>query len=323
MTRVEELKHKVLDGGQISREEALELYDAPLEELCGAADAIRKKFCSDSFDLCTIINGKSGRCTENCRYCAQSAHYCTQVQEYPLLSSQEITEHAKDNDARGVLRYSIVASGRAMSDGEVEQVCQSVRQIRNETGMKVCVSLGLLNEEQFKRLRQAGVSRVHNNLETSRKNFPNVCTTHTYDDKIASIRAAQRAGLEVCSGGIVGMGETVEDRIDLALTVRELGVRSVPVNLLNPIPGTPFGQIDPLPGKELRRIVAVYRFLIPDGAIRLAGGRGLLEDGGEACFCSGANAAITGDMLTTAGITIESDCRMLERLKYKRRWIGQ
>ncbi len=317
MTEIETLCERVLSGETITREQALDLYNQPLEPLCAAADRIRRTFCQDAFDLCTIINGKSGKCSENCKFCAQSAHNHTGAAVYPLLSAEEITAEAKKNDAQGVLRYSIVTSGKRLSDDEVEAMCEAVRQIRAETGISVCVSFGLLDQKQYEKLRDAGVTRVHNNLETSRRNFPNICTTHTYDDKIAAIRAAQAAGLTVCSGGIMGLGENVEDRIDMALTLRELDIHSVPVNVLNPISGTPLEHCIPLTEDEVRRIVAVYRFLLPDASIRLAGGRGLLLDKGRACFLSGANAAISGDMLTTAGITVETDRRMLQELGYE------
>lgn len=317
MTEIETLCERVLSGETITREQALDLYNQPLEPLCAAADRIRRTFCQDAFDLCTIINGKSGKCSENCKFCAQSAHNHTGAAVYPLLSAEEIIAEAKKNDAQGVLRYSIVTSGKRLSDDEVEAMCEAVRQIRAETGISVCVSFGLLDQKQYEKLRDAGVTRVHNNLETSRRNFPNICTTHTYDDKIAAIRAAQAAGLTVCSGGIMGLGENVEDRIDMALTLRELDIHSVPVNVLNPISGTPLEHCIPLTEDEVRRIVAVYRFLLPDASIRLAGGRGLLLDKGRACFLSGANAAISGDMLTTAGITVETDRRMLQELGYE------
>ena len=317
MTIVEELKKKVLTGGEVTREEALELVEAPLEELTQAADQLREHFCGDRFDLCTIVNGKCGRCSEDCKYCAQSAHYHTNLEEsYPLLSTEELVKGAAENKRQGVLRYSIVTSGRKLSDREVDQVCESVRAIRDQVGIEVCVSFGLLGEDAFRKLKEAGASRVHCNLESSRRYFPQVCTTHTYDEKIATIKAAQQAGLSVCSGGIIGLGETMEDRIDMVLTARELGVKSVPVNLLNPIPGTPYEHNPVLTEEELRRVVAIFRFLIPDGNIRLAGGRGLLEDKGERCFRSGSNAAISGDMLTTAGITVQRDREMLKGLGY-------
>lgn len=318
MTFTEQLKEKIFSGGEITREEALLLYEAPLEELCQAADGIREHFCKNSFDICTIVNGKSGKCSEDCKYCAQSAYYHTATKEYPLLDTEEIVRQAKYNAQQGVLRYSIVTSGRALKDSELEQMCGAIRAIREQVDIKVCVSFGLLSEEQFRRVKSAGASRVHNNLETSRRNFPNVCTTHTFEDKVRAIKAAKAAGLSVCSGGIMGLGETVEDRIDMAFTLRELEVKSVPVNLLNPIPGTPYEENERLTVDDMRRIVAVYRFILPDAFIRLAGGRGLLEDKGEGCFRSGANAAISGDMLTTAGYTIETDMEILNRLGYER-----
>ena len=318
MQIVEALKQKALAGGEVTREEALALVEAPLEELTQGADELREHFCGDRFDLCTIVNGKCGRCSEDCKYCAQSAHYHTSLEEsYPLLSTEELLKGAAENKRQGVLRYSIVTSGRKLSDREVDQVCESIRAIREQVGIEVCVSFGLLGEEAFRKLKEAGASRVHCNLESSRRYFPQVCTTHTYDEKIETMKAAQRAGLSVCSGGIIGLGETMEDRIDMVLTARELGVKSVPVNLLNPIPGTPYEHNPILSEEELRRVVAIFRFLIPDGNIRLAGGRGLLEDKGERCFCSGSNAAISGDMLTTLGITVRRDQEMLKKLGYQ------
>ncbi len=315
---VQELREKALTAGEISREEALLLAEAPLEELAEAAEEIRRKKCGQGFDLCTIVNGKCGRCSEDCKYCAQSAHYqakCTEA--YGLLTTEKLLEGARDNQAKGVLRYSIVTSGRKLSDHEVEQVCESIRVIREETGIQVCVSFGLLEEAQFRKIREAGASRVHCNLESSARFFPHICTTHTYQEKIDTLKAAKRAGLSVCSGGILGLGETMEDRIDMILTARELGVKSIPVNLLNPIPGTPLENRKPLTNEEARRCVALFRFLIPEASIRLAGGRGLLGDKGEACFRGGANAAISGDMLTTAGITVETDRKLVESLGFE------
>ncbi|MEG2404733.1 MAG: biotin synthase BioB, partial [Oscillospiraceae bacterium] len=203
-------------------------------------------------------------------------------------------------------------------DKEVDKACAAIKQIREEVGISVCVSFGLLNELQYSKIKVAGATRVHNNLETSRRNFPNICTTHTYDDKINAIKAAQNAGLAVCSGGIMGLPEeTPQDRIDMAITIRSLGIKSVPVNILSPIKGTPFEKSSTLTTEEIRRIVAVYRFILPDASIRLAGGRGLLEDKGEACFTSGANAAISGDMLTTSGITMETDMKLIKKLGFE------
>lgn len=318
MSIVSEMKEKILNGYQINREEAILLFEEPLEELRKSADELRKHFCGNRFDMCTIVNGKCGKCSEDCKYCAQSAHYHTNLEEsYPLLSTEEMLQGAIQNKERGVLRYSIVTSGRKLSDEEVAKVCESIREIRNKTGIEVCVSFGLLGEEQFRKIKEAGASRVHCNLETSRRYFPKVCTTHTYEEKIETLKAAKRAGLSVCSGGIMGLGETIADRVDMIFTARELGIKSIPVNLLNPIPGTPYEKNPVLSNEELCRTVAIFRFIIPDGDIRLAGGRGIVGDKGEMCFKSGANAAISGDMLTTAGITVETDMELLDKLGYK------
>lgn len=318
MEKIQELKEKVFCGDLLEKQEIMELLEAPLEELSQAADEIREHFCGNRFDMCTIINGKCGKCSEDCKYCAQSIHFHTNCEEsYPLLSTDKLLEQARHNKEQGVLRYSIVTSGKRLSDREVEQVCDSIRSIRRETGIEVCVSFGLLGIEQFKKIKEAGASRVHCNLESSERYFKEVCTTHTYQEKIETLKAAKEAGLSVCSGGIMGLGETMEDRVDMAFALRNLGVTSIPVNLLNPIPGTPYEKNRVLSNEELIRIAAIFRFIIPDASIRLAGGRGLLPDKGRKCFKSGANAAISGDMLTTAGITVETDMELLKELGYE------
>lgn len=318
MDRIQELKEKVFRGDLLEKQEIMELLETPLEELSRGADEIREHFCGNRFDMCTIINGKCGKCSEDCKYCAQSIHFHTNCEEsYPLLSTEKLLEQARHNKEQGVLRYSIVTSGKRLSDREVEQVCESIRTIRRETGIEVCVSFGLLGAEQFNKIKEAGASRVHCNLESSERYFKEVCTTHTYQEKIETLKAAKEAGLSVCSGGIMGLGETMEDRVDMAFALRDLGVNSIPVNLLNPIPGTPCEKNRVLSNEELVRIVALFRFIIPDASIRLAGGRGLLFDKGRKCFLSGVNAAISGDMLTTAGITVEKDMELLKELGYE------
>lgn len=318
MSFVLDIKEKVINGYNITKEEALKLYNSPLDELTESANEIRKYFCGNKFDICTIINAKSGKCSEDCKYCAQSIFYNTNIDEYPILEKEKILKDAKNNDENGILRYSLVTSGRCLTDSEIENVCDIVREIKNNTNIQVCVSLGLLKEEQFKKLKEAGVTRIHNNIETSRQYFNSVCTTHTFDDKLETIKAAQRAGLTVCSGGIMGIGESISDRIDMAFTLRDIGINSVPINMLNPIPGTPYENLKPLTINDMKRIVAVYRFILPKASIRLAGGRGLMKDSGKECFTSGANAAISGNMLTTSGITIETDLKLLEELGYKK-----
>lgn len=314
---IKALYNRVIGGYLITREEALFLYKEDLGDLTRYADMIRDHFCGNQFDMCTIINGKSGLCSENCKFCAQSSHYNTGSKVYSLLSEEEILADAKKNADQGVMRYSIVTAGRSLSDGEVDRMCQIIRRIKEEVHISVCVSFGLLKEDQFRRLKDAGAERVHNNLEASENFFPSVCTSHSFSDKVQAIRAAQAAGLDVCSGGIMGLGESIEDRIDMALSLRDLGIESIPVNMLNPIPGTPMEKYESLTVKEMQRIIAVYRFILPKAFIRLAGGRGMMDDKGKACFMSGANAAISGDMLTTAGITVDKDKKLLEELDYR------
>ena len=318
MNIIKTLKQKIFCGGLLNARDVLQLETAPLAELCSAADEIRAYFCGKDFDMCTIINGKCGQCSEDCKYCAQSARYNTVCAEsYPLLSTAELMAQAKHNAAQGVLRYSIVTSGKRLSEKEVEQACESISAIHKEVDIQICVSFGLLEEKQFAKLRKAGVSRAHCNLEASERYFPNVCTTHTWQDKVETLKAAKSAGMSICSGGIMGLGESMKDRVDLVLAVRELGVKSIPVNLLNPISGTPYENNQVLTNDEICRIIAMFRFIIPDGAIRLAGGRLLLPDKGARCFRSGANAAISGDMLTTAGHTVQTDMKLIEKLGYE------
>lgn len=314
------IKKRVLEGYEITRTEAIQLLNVPLEELVNAADEIRKHFCGNGFDICTIVNGKCGKCSEDCKYCAQSVHYQTSCTEsFPLLNTETLLEGAKHNKEQGVLRYSIVTSGRSLSDKEVNQICESIKAIKEQVGIAVCVSFGLLKKEQYAKIYAAGATRVHCNLESSENYFSQICTTHTYQEKIESLKAAKEAGMSICSGGILGLGESFEDRIDMVLTARELGVKSIPVNVLNPIPGTPYEKNPVLSNDEVSRFVAIFRFIIPDASIRLAGGRGLLGDKGERCFKSGANAAISGDMLTTSGITMATDMELLNKLGYEAR----
>lgn len=322
MNTVEKLRSKVFAGRRISREDAFELSRAPLRQLCETADDIRKRFCGDAFDLCCIINAKSGKCGEDCKFCAQSSFYGTVAEQYPLLAEETVLQEAQAAANSGILRFSIVTSGRRLCWEETDKLCGIVRAVRERVGISVCVSAGLLSAEQFSALKSAGVSRAHCNLETSARFFPQVCTTHTYGDKIAAISAAKNAGLEICSGGIIGLGESVADRIDMALSLRAAEVRSVPVNFLYPVPGTPFSDNAPLSEGEKLRTVALFRFILPDAAIRLAGGRRLMPDKGEACFKSGANACITGNMLTTDGVSVSADKAMLGKLGYEVKTYG-
>ncbi|WP_418831000.1 biotin synthase BioB [Paraeggerthella sp.] len=299
-----------VEGGDLSRDDLMALAAEPLTDLAAAANRIRQARCGDDFDLCSIVNAKSGRCPENCAYCAQSAHWNASVQEYPFQSVDAIVDQAKRDVEAGVQRFSLVASGQKLSPHEIEQAASAIAAVKRATGVSVCASLGLLSQEDFAMLAQAGLERVHNNLETSRAFFPHICTSHGYDDKLHAIQAARDAGLEVCSGGIIGLGESRADRIDLALELRAIGPDSVPINVLNPIPGTPLANMPPLGHDEVLRTVALFRFAMPGTSLRLAGGRALLSEAGRDCLSAGANALISGDMLTTGGFTVLSDRAM-------------
>lgn len=317
MINVIKLKENILNGYKLTKEDALSLLDSDLELLCKCADELRKHFLGNSFDICTIINGKSGRCSEDCKYCAQSSHYKTSIQKYPLVDFNTLKKDVLYNENKGILRYSVVTSGKSLSDEELSEVCKSYIKLRNTSNISLCASHGLLSLDQFKKLKEAGVTRYHNNVETSRRNFRNICTTHTYDDKINALKNAMKAGLEVCSGGIFGLGENMEDRIDMAFEIRDLGIKSIPINILNPIKGTPYENNSILTIDEICRVIAIYRFIIPNAAIRLAGGRNLMNDKGKKAFLSGANAAISGDMLTTLGINIDEDMKLLKNLGFE------
>lgn len=319
LDRIIELGKKVLDGQEVTRVEAEFLISVPDEDtmlLCAMADKIRQKFEGDAVDCCAIINGRSGKCSENCKFCAQSAHWRTGVKEYPLLSEEEFFSAARKAKEAGAVRFSIVTSGRGQSKADdFENICRALRRIRNELHMEVCASLGILTLEQAQALKAAGATRFHSNLETSASHFPDICTSHTYEDKFATIKNAQAAGLRVCSGGIFGLGETPAQRVEMAFTLKELGIDSVPLNLLTQIPGTPFEKNAPLPPLEILRAFATFRFILPRAQIRTAGGREVnLRDLQALALNGGASGIMIGGYLTTEGRGTQRDMEMLRDL---------
>ena len=315
---LKDLTERILSGGEVffETENLKILMDSDLTELCRSADRLRKYFCGDHGDLCTIINGKSGRCSEDCRFCAQSSYHQTRAEEYAFLPAAEIIKDCKAQEQKGVHRYSIVTAGKSIGGDDFLKALEAYRGMSAQSSLSLCASHGLLSHEAFLKLKENGVNRYHCNLETSRRFFPQVCSTHTYDDKIENIQRAKKAGLEICSGGIIGMGETMEDRISMALDLAGLKVDSIPINVLTPIPGTPLENRQRLKEEEILRTVAVFRFLNPKAEIRLAAGRNVMEENGRKAFLSGANGAITGDMLTTSGNKTEGDRQLLIQLGY-------
>ena len=309
------IAEKIIAGERLQPDDDLEfLLNSPLEELQAGAALIQKHFCGNNIDLCTIINGKSGRCSENCKYCAQSARHKTGVDEYNFLPTEKILAVALANEKAGVNRFSIVTSGRSLDAENFERAIAAYKILRANLKIDLCASHGILNAEQLKRLRATGVTSYHHNLETSRRFFPHICTSHTYDDRIKTIKLAQAAGFNVCSGGIIGMGENWQDRIDLAFELADLGIESIPVNVLMAIKGTALENLKPLPAEDILRTIAIFRYINPTANIRLAAGRKFLPDCGASALLHGASASITGNMLTTSSNSIKDDMKLLAEL---------
>lgn len=313
---IKKLADEIIGGRRITRQDDLNMFlTCDLKELCEGADRIREHFIGDKVDLCSIINGRSGRCPEDCKYCAQSAHNHTSCEIYDFLPEEKIVEACKLNESEGVDRFSIVTSGRALSGEEFEKAVHAYETMHAKCRIDLCASMGFLNAEQLHRLHEAGVTSYHHNIETSKRNFPNICTTHTYEQKLETLKLVKKEGMCACSGGIIGMGETWEDRLDMAVSLAELGIDSIPINALMPIEGTPLENQPQLTEDEILRTIAFFRYINPEANIRLAAGRALLTNDGEIAFQSGASATITGNMLTTvACATIRSDKQMLENL---------
>lgn len=309
-----EITARVLAGGSLTDAEAYALAaGAPLDDLLHAAGLVTSRFHTEYFDSCSIINARSGLCSEDCRWCAQAVRYSTGAEEYPMVPHATCMALGKYNQSKGIARFSLVTSGRSTAGRALRTFCSYYRDLREECpGMGLCASMGLLGPDELKALREAGVERYHCNMETAPSHFVTLCSTHTQADKLATIRAAREAGMEVCSGGIIGMGETMEQRVEFALFLRdEVAPVSIPVNILHPIPGTPLEGMEPLSDDDILRTVAIMRLVHPRAVIRFAGGRDRISPDTQrrAMLCA-VNGAIMGDLLTTVGASIDQDRRM-------------
>ncbi|MDZ8118000.1 biotin synthase BioB [Pontiella agarivorans] len=312
---INELKETCMTGTGCSAEEALRLVDWDEAELLAAATEIREAFFGNKIELCSIINAKSGKCDMDCRFCSQSAHNSTEIDVYPFMDSQTLEAGIREDLKDGNRKCGVVTSGGKLSTGELRAFSDVVKKIGGGAEAPVCGSLGRLTPEDLAMLKASGVTRFHHNLETSENYYSEICTTQDWKQRLETVKAAQAAGLKVCSGGLFGMGESWEDRIDLALALRELGVDSVPINFLYAHPGTPMKDREPMSAEEALKIIAIYRFLLPNVTLRICGGRAHILGGRQSdLFAAGANGLMTGNYLTVAGAQYEADRIMIESL---------
>ena len=321
------LGERVLNGGQISREEALWLFQlessADILDLLSWSNRIREHFKGNKIHLCSIVNAKAGACSENCSFCAQSSHYQTGSPRYGFVDPEPVAEAADEANKNGVTAVGIVAAWKGLNEGPMlDEVCDRIREVKAGGKTRPDASLGIIKSQKVAdRLKEAGLECYGHNLESSRRFFPQTCTTHTFDDRLETISYLKKAGIKICSGGIIGMGETREDRRDLAFELKAIGANVVPVNILNPIPGTPFAKNEPLPVMEILKTIACFRFILPRQEIMIAGGRTVnLRDAQSMIFMAGASALMVGNYLTTLNQPVEKDLQMLKDLGLDPSW---
>jgi len=309
---------RVLAGGAVDREEAATLASArgaDLVDLFAAANRVRERFRGNCVDICSIVNAKSGACSEDCRFCAQSSHYSTDSPVYPLIHVDHMDEAARGAKENGARRFCIVTSGRGIDDDtDLRNIARGIERVR-AAGLSPCATLGTLTLDQLRYLKDAGLHRYHHNIETSREYFPKICTTHTYDERIELLVQARALGLSSCSGGILGMGETMQDRVNMAFVLRDLDVDSIPLNFLMPVPGTPLASLAPIGPLEALHAIALFRLILPKKEIRVCGGRGsALGDLHPLIFLAGADGFMIGNYLTRTGLDPRDDLAMLSSL---------
>ncbi|MBO8177884.1 MAG: biotin synthase BioB [Bacillus sp. (in: Bacteria)] len=316
----ERLADKALQGEVLTKEEALSVLNADDDELLPlmqAAFRVRQTYYGKKVKLNMIINAKSGLCPEDCGYCSQSIVSNAPIQKYTLLDKETLVAGAKEALNRKAGTYCIVASGRGATDREVDQVVEAVKEIKKEMPLKICACLGILNEEKMAKLKEAGVDRYNHNLNTSRGHYSEITTTHTYDDRVETVKHAKHAGISPCSGVIVGMGESKEDIYEMSLELKELDADSIPVNFLNPIAGTPLENMKKLNPRYCLKVLAMFRFMHPTKEIRISGGREVNLRSLQALGLYAANAIFVGDYLTTEGQAATVDHQMIEDLGFE------
>lgn len=288
----------------------------PLADLISLADKARQDYAGTNLELCSIMNAKSGLCNQDCKFCAQASRHATGISAYPLKKKEEMIEQAWRAKEIGAERFDIVTSGDGLSGKELNVIAEAIQEIAGKVGIKMCASLGSLDEDAFKLLKDSGLTRYHHNIETSQNYFPNIVTSHTFGQRINTIKVVKKTGLEVCSGGIIGMGESMQDRIEMALCLKELGVDSIPLNVLVPIKGTPFENLKPLSCDEAIRTIAIFRIILKDKIIKIAAGReSVLKDFQGLAFMAGANGMLIGGYLTIKGREVSEDWKLVDEVK--------
>lgn len=311
----ESLTRAALAPGGLTRADAHALINAPESEVFASATYLRERAFGNRIEACFIINAKSGNCGMNCRFCSQSAHNSTPVETYPFLGREKLDAVVSEWEPYPVGRCGVVTSGGALSDDDVEELARFIESRRGKSGPTICGSLGRLKHKALQRLKEAGMTRLHHNLETSESFYPSVCTTQAWRDRLDTVREAVAAGLEVCTGGLFGLGETWEDRIDFAAFLKEEGIRNIPINFLYPHPGTPLGSRPVMEPEEALRIVSLLRHMLPEATLRVCGGRvSVLGERQYDIFAAGANAFMTGNYLTIAGQNVQTDMARIEQL---------
>jgi len=325
--RIAELGQRVMAGGEITREEGRWLFEleptADIFDLLSWANRIREHFKGNKVHLCSIVNVKAGGCSENCRFCSQSAAYQTNSPRYGLIDTEPVLTAAAEARANGVTALGLVAAWRGLDEGPaLDEICERLEELKQSGQARPDASLGIIKSQKVAdRLKQSGLECYNHNLESSQRFFPQVCTTHTYAERVQTIKHLKQAGIKICSGGILGMGETRHDRCDLAFSLKELGAHIVPINILNPIAGTPFGTQKPLAPLEILQSIACFRFILPKQEIMIAGGRTVnLRDLQSMIFMAGASALMVGNYLTTLNQPVEKDLQMLKDLGLDPNW---
>ncbi len=326
-TKISELGQRILHGGDISREEALWLFElenaSDIFDLIAWANRIREHFKGNKIHLCSIVNAKAGNCSENCSFCAQSSFHQTGSPKYGFVDPEPVMEAAEEAKQHNVTAVGLVAAWKGLNEGPMlDEVCDRIKELKASGKTRPDASLGIIKSQNVaNRLKEAGLECYGHNLESSKRFFPSHCTTHTYEDRIQTIHFLKNAGIKICSGGIIGMGEAREDRRDLAFALKEIGANVVPINILNPIKGTPYENNPPLPPLEILKTIACFRFILPRQEIMIAGGRTVnLRDMQSMVFAAGASALMVGNYLTTLNQPVEKDLQMLKDLGLDPNW---